>query len=682
MRFRQQKSRIDTAPLVGVSAGLLMAAVPLIEHVEAWSIAMFAGALFMRIMVNRWHLNLPSLPLKILVLAVGLGGIAISYGSMLGIEPGLGILLILVSLKLLETNTVRDFQVLTLLGWFLSLCGLFFAQDLGTWLYIGMTCLVLTASLIRFHRGAAPGSFPRSIRLAFTILVQAAPLILLLFFFFPRTYGGLRFTFSRALTNPTGISDRIEPGSVSSLALSDEIAFRVEFPDGKVPQISDMYWRGGVLWRGDGLTWVRGNLPRTEPFLGRLGGEPIRQRIVLEPHGARWIFALDRPASGETKMRFEPGGYLQSVNPVVTPLRYEITSRPENRETALLPEQRSAALYTPTRPSPQLEALVKSWVAGAEDDRAVVEAALQFFEKGNFSYTLAPGAYGRDALDEFLFRRKSGFCEHYAAAFATLMRLAGVPSRIVIGYHGGEFNNLGSYLRVRQSDAHAWCEVWLKGIGWVRKDPVNSIAPARIQGGLESFLQSASAGGGPTGIGPARANATLRELWNQARLAWDSLNYQWDLRVLNFDEDSQRTFLMFIGLGRSMVSGTWEFSALITWLVLVSVALLCVVALWVTRAETPHRDPAAREYARFCRALARAGVARAESEGPLHFSERAAAEFPTHADSIRRICDLFIRLRYAKSPPSTRELSREIAAFHKRPPRREKDGGLHVRSER
>ena len=653
-----QGSAIEHQPLAGICAGLLLTTLPLVPHVAPWALAMFGGALLMRLMVNRLNLGLPGLPLKIAVLALGLAGIVLSYGSMLGIEPGLGILLVLVSLKLLETNTVRDFQVLTLLGWFLSLCGLFFSQTLGRWLYVGAVCAVLTASLVRFHRGSAPGSFVRSARLTGTLLLQALPIILLLFVCFPRTYGGFRFTFNRSFNDVMGMADRLEPGSVSNLAMSDELAFTAEFPDGNIPSATQLYWRGGVLWRGNGLKWDKGTPVQVENAAARMQGPKIRQRIRLEPHAAKWLFALDRPVSEVPGTEYEPGGYLQTLNRVYSSMRYEVVSRPENRDTTLLAEHRRLALAVPAQVSPQVQALADSWRTAARDDRQIVQLALRFFREGDFSYTLAPGRLSGDTFEEFLFRKKTGFCEHYAGAFASLMRLAGVPSRVVIGYHGGEYNRHGNYIRVRQTESHAWAEVWLQNHGWERIDLTTVIAPGRLTFGLESFLEARDTGDGSDARDSSEGVMGLRDLLHELRLMWDSLNYQWDVRVLTFDEEKQRAFLAAFGFDVPALP------QLLTW-VAAGATLLIVPVWWLVAWGTrPRRDALVRDFERFSRVLAAAGLPpRQPSEGPLHFAERAARHFPARADAIRRIGDIYIAHRYAPNAARGGSLRAEMRAL-------------------
>ena len=652
--FHRPVSAIATAPLVAIGLGLVLAAAPLFGRMAAWVVALFFAACGARLLMNRRGARLPALPLKVVLFGAGAGGIALTYGTALGIEPGLSILLLLVALKLLETNTVRDFQVVALLGYFLALCDLFFTQSFTVWLYVAAVFALLTAALVHFHRGKNAGGFRAAARRSGVLLLQALPIIVLLFLFFPRTRQQFAMQFSQSLLGTGGMSDSLSPGSIASLALGRALVFRAEFPHGHVPSMSVMYWRAGVLWHGDGLTWVRGATLDPEPRAGQLGGAGVRQLIIVEPHGAHWLYALDRPASGVRGGRLEPGGFLQSERPVLKQMQYEVISRPENRETTLPDEQREAALGPPSRTSPHIQALVNVWRAAHPDDRELVAAALHYFRNERFTYTLDPGTYpDANALDEFLFERRAGFCEHYAAAFATLMRVAGIPSRVVLGYHGGEYNALGKYVIVRQSDAHAWCEVWLKGEGWERVDPTEMIAPDRLSSGLDSFLETRAAAD-PNAAQPSAAATGWRELRRELRLAWDNVNYQWDLRILGFDEDHQRSALATLGFG----GFGWVEKSL--WVAIVLALLLGSIGLWQRRPGHPPLDEAGRAYARFCRALAAAGLPREPCEGPHRFGERAAARFAAHAAAIREITALYARLRYAPTAPPAAELIRAV----------------------
>jgi transglutaminase-like putative cysteine protease len=441
------------------------------------------------------------------------------------------------------------------------------------------------------------------------------------------------------------MSDRLSPGSVSAMAMNSEIAFRADFPDGNIPPVSAMYWRGAVLWRGEGLTWVQGPFLSHERRSGQLGGPGIRQRISLQPHGGRWLFALDRPASDLRGARYQPGDVLQSNRTIISRYRYEVVSRPENRETTLPGDQRVAALGLPSYISPRVRALVDGWKAGRAAPEQIIEAASRYLRHEHFVYTLQPGTYGDTVgLEDFLFERRRGFCEHYAAAFAMLMRIAGIPSRVVLGYHGGEFNSLGKYVIVRQSDAHAWCEVWLKDNGWQRVDPTDMIAPDRISSSFASYLETHAAQTDPESAQRSLAATGWRAMQHDLQLTWDSINYQWDLHVLNFDEDAQTSFLLALGLG----STSWVEIAFWT---LIAVALFVAALSYLLRRSRGKVDRIALGYAGFCRALARAGLPRESWEGAQHFGARAAQRFPEQATLIERISALYIALRYSPAKP-------------------------------
>lgn len=648
-------SALATPPLVAVEMGLALAAAPLCARVAPWVAVFFFASCVVRLWMNRHGARLPSLPVKALLFGLGGGGILLHYGGIIGVEPGMSALLLLVSLKLLETNTVRDFQVVALLGFFLALCDLFFTQSLAIWLYVAAVFTLLTGALVHFHRGPGAGDLGRSVRLGAVLLLQALPVIILLFVFFPRSRQAF-FQLGQPPLATTGMSDRLSPGSIASLALGSGVVFRAEFPDGNHPSMSAMYWRAGVLWQGDGLNWKQGPPRPPERRLGQLGGPAVRQRIIIEPHGARWLFALDRPATTIRGGTLEAGSVLQSDRTVQKALPYEVISRPDNRETVLLADQRAETLRKPTRLSPRVQALVIRWRAAHADDRELVDAALHYFRDERFTYTLEPGTYGTDALDEFLFVRRAGFCEHYAAAFGSLMRAAGIPARVVIGYHGGEYNARGRYITVRQSDAHAWCEVWIKGEGWLRVDPTDVIAPDRLSSGLADFLANRAAAN-PDNVAPSAASTGWREIRRELRLAWDNLNYQWDLRVLGFDDESQRTFLGTFGFG------DFRWAELTLTMLIGTALLLGSLGLWQRRPGRPSSDPVGRGYARFCENLAAAGLPREPWEGPLHFGERAATHFAAHAAAIREIAALYTGLRYAPSPPPPAAFLQAVGAL-------------------
>ena len=598
---------------------------------------------------------------KLLLGAGILVAVFFTYGSVKGIEPGVSLVVVLMSLKILEAHTAREFQVMVMGAWILCLCGFFLSQDLATALCLSIAFTLLFVALVQFHRGASGALFSPAAT-AGKLLVQAVPLVILLFLLFPRVNAGLRFQFGPSRATSSGFSGMISPGSVAALANSSEVAFRAEFPDGKIPPAGAMYWRGVVMSQGEGLEWRAPDppaaLPRAAQF--RSGEKAIRQWITLEPHNAHWMFALDWPVEAPPGTLLAPGYYLWSGQTIRKPKKYEAISVPPTRGKQLHPREREALLRVPVFISPAVRELAQSWTAANPHPRAIVGAALGFFQTQGFRYSLSPGEYKKNDLDEFLFQRRVGFCEHYAASFATLMRLAGVPARVVAGYLGGEYNEFGRFFLVRQADTHAWCEVWLPDAGWMRVDPTSVVAPDRVNLGFASFLERRAASGQPE----IRQSALVRNLaqsriFTNIRLAWQTFNYAWDTRVLSFDAEAQESFFAAAGIADSRL-----FMLIVRPLLIVG-GLLAIYAGWTLLRTQSRRDRVKALYERFCRKAARLGVRRDPWEGPLDFSHRAAQLLPNESERIRRISSTYIALRYSpESTPSVLDaFAKEVRTF-------------------
>lgn len=628
----------------------------------SWVPCFFLLALALKFWMEPKGYRLRLAALKLVLAVAALVAIFASYGSLKGIEPGISLLVLLMSLKILEAHTAREFQVMVLIGWVLCLCGFFLSQDFAIALCLLTAFALLLVALIQFHRGSAPGAFWPPLGATCRILVQAAPLVALLFVLFPRINTGLRFDFRVNRSASTGFSDRISPGSIAALANSSDIAFRAEFPGSKPPPLGPMYWRGAVMWHCDGMEWRAPYVPTSISGSTRQfpSGNPIRQRITLAPHGARWMFALDRPFEIPPGAILARGDCLSSVQIIRKARRYEVVSSPRADGKKLTPGERREALELPTSISPAVRELAQSWATQNTNPRGIVNSALQFFRTQNFRYSLTPGEYRKNDLDQFLFHRRVGFCEHYAASFATLMRLAGIPARVVVGYLGGEYNDLGHFFLVRQADTHAWCEVWLSESGWTRVDPTSVVAPGRASLDLTSFLERRIA----SGQMEARQSAFLTRfgrsaLFTNLRLAFETLSYEWDTRLLAFDADVQEVLLDSIGLANR---GRF---VLIVEILIVAIALLVIYFGWMQLLTRSRADRVKALYERFCQKAARLGVRRDPWEGPSDFSRRAARLLPNESERIRQISDTYIALRYA---PETADVvidkfAREVSAF-------------------
>src|SRR5262249_43707096 len=299
--------------------------------------------------------------------------IFISYGAIKGIEPGVSLIVVLMSLKIFEAHTVREFHFMVMLGWVLCLCGFFLAQDLVIAVCIMIAFTLLTTALVQFYRGLAVGRIWPPLRAALTLLAQAMPLIVLLFFLFPRVTAGFRLLLTPNVASASGFSDRLSPGSVESLASSMSVAFRAEFPDGDLPPRATLYWRGLVMTQGDGMEWRSRDTPPVSSHSGQevRSGNTIRQLVTIEPHGAHWMFALDRPVTASPGAILTPGNYLWSWQPIMKSRRYEVTSSLGMAREELEPRERKRDLEVPEWISARVRDLAQSWSAADPDAHAI-----------------------------------------------------------------------------------------------------------------------------------------------------------------------------------------------------------------------------------------------------------------------------------------------------------------------
>lgn len=581
------------------------------------------------------------------------GSVFFEYGTLLGRDAGVALLAAMTALKFLEIETRRDAMLTVFLLCFLVLGVGLFTQSPWYAGYALAALWLLTATMVRINESR--GDMRSSAGLAATLAIQALPLALLMFFFFPRVQGALWGVPQETEGARAGLDEIMRPGSIRELTLSATPAFRVEF-QGEMPPRRSLYWRAFVLWRTDGYTWSRGaeGLPRDTGL--RPGGVTHTYDVTLEPSGDVWLPALDWPVSAPPRAQAMDGSAIESTAPVNERIRYQVTSAPEVGMASLDARLRARALELPRQLDARVLQLARTLRARGRSDAGTVQTALAYFNQQAFYYTLTPPLMPNDPVATFLFEARRGFCEHYAAAFVTLMRAAGVPARVVSGYQGGELNPAGGYLIVRSRDAHAWAEVWIEGKGWRRADPTAAVALERIEYGADALETLLGQGALLGTLSPDELLARLKldgltKLRRQLGLGWDAVNAAWFRWVLDYDARRQRELLWYLGLDD------------LPWVMVVSVitalagALLILYAVFMrARAKV---DPVAALYARFCRKLARAGLTRASSEPPLAFAERAASARPELSDEIRAITGAYARARFSAHP-------REALVWHLR----------------
>ena len=645
----------DKADIVLLLLAAAMVLAPHVLHLPPWLSAAAAALLLWRAVITMRGSRQPQLILLAPLALLGIAGVYASYGTVLGRDPGVAMLALLLALKSLEMHGRRDIFVFVFLSFFLLLANFFHAQGILSAAWMLATVIVLLAALLSAQYGAVQPRLAQRLGLLGRMLALAIPLSAVMFLAVPRVDGPLWGTAPEDAQARTGLSDNMQPGAIASLALSSEPVFTARFSTPLPPQ-DQLYWRGVVLGDFDGATWTRrgakGRAPASDSRIDiALEGLPSRYEVSLQASGQRRIFALDVPRSIE---RLPGNPYVVSsalevltIQPITSTVRYRVSSQLRYRLQAnLSPEQQQPWLALPAGSNPRSVAWARALRgsgARAMAPAGAIAAVLEHFRHAPFRYTLQPPLLGKHGVDDFLFGTQAGFCEHYAGSFVVLMRAMGIPARVVTGYQGGLRNGTDNSLAVRQSDAHAWSEVWLAGRGWVRIDPTSAVAPLRTQRNLDAALPPApsplTAWRALAGLdgGAQGAVAAWRQQWQQAEHAWSS----WVL-----DTTPQRQ--------RAMLDGLKNLPAKKLALACAVLALLSAVAgALVWWRQSRQGDPLDVLYAQFCRQQARRGYSRAPHEGPHGYAARLASGKTTpemHA-AIAQFLAIYAAMKYGNASP-------------------------------
>jgi transglutaminase-like putative cysteine protease len=624
---------LSTGQLLLLLATVAIALLPHGGNLPAGVLAGTAGAGFWRWGVIRGWWPMPGTLLRVTLTFAAVFAVTLRYRSISGLDAGSALLVTMMALKLLETRNLRDRSIVVLIAWFVLFAGFLRTQSL---LSVPQLTAGLGIGLLALGQNIRPGRLlPARESLAVTgrLLAWAMPLAVVLFLLFPRLPGPFWATPVPDGGGRTGLADEMSPGDISNLAESDAVAFRVRF-DGEPPAVSELYWRGPVLDQFDGRRWtafpVNPRAAMPAPWPGP-GTTLVDYEVILEPLGQPWLTPLDVPLDWDiATARLRPGATLATEQPVDRRMAYRARSGLAGAFRSPEPPE-SRTLTVPVNRNPRSVAFARELRSRSGSDREFVTALLRHFRTEPFYYTLRPPRLGSQPVDEFLFVTRSGFCEHYASAFALLARAGGIPARVVTGYQGGELNPIGDYWIVRQSDAHAWTELWLDG-RWVRFDPTGAVAPERIEAGVDAALP-ATEGSGLTLLGET---AWVERLV----LSWDAVNATWDRWVLAFGPDRQAELLERLGL-RAPTLGDIALVCAVT----VSVLLLGYTVL-ATRRTGPRPDALEATWQRLLRTLARAARPRQPTEGPAEYARAVAAARPDLATEVLDLVGDYLRLRY------------------------------------
>ena len=637
-------------------ASIAFSGFPHFWNLPLWVTGLFLCSIGSKSLLIKKQKFFKSRLIPILLAVPAVIAIYFQFNTLLGLDASISLLLVMLGLKVLELKEYRDAMLVVFLGFFIVITVFLFRQSLVILPYLIVSGFMLTLCLHMLNDFTGKQTIRHQLRINIAMLISCAPLVILLFVFFPRLDSPL-WKLPGSGQSKTGMSDSMSPGQFSKLAQSFEPAFRVSF-SGPMPSQDKLYWRGPVLSDFDGRRWTRANDNKhTEPPDIDFIGDDFQYTMTLEPHHSNWVFALNAPVYYPKDTQLNKDMELVSSDSINKAVSLSLTSSLDyklnnNRNS----QQIQSALSLPPNSSKRTIKLARSMYekAGRNDTR-FIQQVMSFYNQEKFYYTLEPEPMSSDYIDSFMFDTRQGFCEHYSSSFVVMMRAVGIPARIVTGYQGGDWNESGQYLLVRQSDAHAWTEVWQEGSGWNRFDPTAMVAPARVNSGLFEAL-------GDTSFLPVSMRFSLLK---KLGMQWDGLNYQWTKWVVSYNNQLRSELLQKLKLS----TGNW--GRMIIGLLLFIAAL---ILFWITTYNlylwwrTP-RDKELSLYLRFTKEIKRiTGLTRGKSETELAFASRVVATSPELTDSVGNITRLFNELRYSESKPTSTaadEQSDQYSQLHK-----------------
>ena len=539
--------------------------------------------------------------------AVGAVGWWQIFPSKLTLDPAVGLLLIASGLKLLEADTRRDAVVLIYSGFTLAASVFLFDQSL--WLTLCVLAAVILG-LMGLQEISSSQKIQRSLNkrlgLAALVIIVALPITSAWFLVFPRI-APLWAIPIMADSAKMGMSDTLRPGDISKLGQDASVAFRVQF-EGEPPPFKDLYWRGITLGKFDDGTWRQHDYLRSLQYavagpMSSSAAEFPAYSVTQSASHRSWLYQLYPSSPSQSDVLRFPDETYQYQRPITADLTLRYSLHNEIF-AGLKPSQAALNLERafPSDLNPRASELINRLI-DPDGSWATLQQVLAWYQSQPFTYTLEPPSIrGSDFVDQFLFDTQSGFCEHYAYSFVALMRLAGIPARIVGGYMGGELNPLNNTIVVRELDAHAWTEVWIEGRGWIRVDPTGVIAPERVERGSLDSLDGTSGYllNSPLSLLHFRNTAWI----NRLRLQLDAMNYEWQTSIMNYRYEQQATVLRAL-LGDL---SSYRIVLLFCMMVLITVTPLALWIMW--KRVVVYRNPMSHRLHRLDRELRRHGVVR------------------------------------------------------------------------
>ena len=610
------------------------------------------------------------LPVGLLIIAFAI--LTTLFGGYSGRQSSLGLLTLLLALKVLESNNTRGYSVVCLLMYFLSAVIFAYEESSAAVITLLFSCLLITSCLamlskktFKLEANHSHQKLPNTIKNIFKnnswlvntlkenskILLQALPLTVLLFFLFPRIQGDFGFLPGDNLGKPR-LENEMSAGDFSQNAFSNELAFRVEFK-GPLPKREQLYWRSKVFNTESNFTWSKGEHPVKEYPIAT-DSEASNESTIPE----NIQYKVIHQATSDVKLPILETGISSSTGTLISDytllakqqrtgaFEYEVTSNINTPKKLNAHINLNRYLQVSSLPGGKTTALMKKWQQESSGVESYVQKILTHFHDEPFKYTLKPPSLStNDPVEDFLFNTRSGYCEHYASVFTLLMRWSGIPSRVVIGYQGGEWIEEGKFLEVRYSNAHAWSEIWINGYGWKRVDPTFAVAPERIEFGMDALFALWENDQIGSNISSSRLADMLRaqginQAWEKLSNLSRSYGHRWDKWIVNFNHERQVEILKKLNLdGGNTIAKL--LGLLFFGLILVGGFFL--YRLLPKKVSLPVVD---QYYQEFLKKLAKKDMTLNNAEGPTDFAQRASQLFPNNKADIHKITQYYINLKY------------------------------------
>lgn len=601
--------------LISLLIGIHLSALPLYFDMPIPVILLLLSLSLWQLFLIKQDKPNPGKIIQLAIIVISFMIVRYSFGHIFGQQPGIALVTLMTILKLFETKSHRDCYITVYSAFFIIASNFFHSQSLWLIIYVFIIVIILLNILIALSDRLHTVPLTARLQLASRFIFYAIPMMLVLFFLFPRIPGPLWGLPEDAFSGRTGLSEEMSPGSINRLINSSAIAFRVKFEQ-QMPKHNQLYWRGAVLTDYDGRTWRRHDAPASTEANIEYDDNPdnrYRYTVTLEATNLNWLLSLEypKPADGSKpslEYRFNREAMLLTKNKINNVTNYTVESQAGSSNRALFDQESYRNRLLPVQLNPQTLALANQLLQlSAYDAQRYIRKVLSYFRENGFVYTLTPDLLGDNAMDDFIFKSRRGFCEHYASAFTYLMRAAGIPARVVIGYQGGRMNPLDDYMIVRQSDAHAWSEVWLNG-AWQRVDPTAVISPDRIERGiLNAGLENSQL---PLLL--VSDNSIIENL----TYLYDSFQNRWNQWVIGYDQKKQYDLLKSLGLENASASN------LVFLLVICFTITVFIISWFILTKSKVDKDRIQHYYNLLCLKLQRQGIQRNLNEGPVDFENR------------------------------------------------------------